>query len=117
MIFTTPENIQDCKNVLSKSLIWLDLAKCIGIYLMIVAHGPLLVNTHARTIIYSFHMPLFFIISGYLYKQLSLVDTFKRDWVRLLLPYLILNLFGLFYGGLQIRMKFPLTIHFLECVL
>lgn len=77
-------------------LLWMDLAKCIGIYLMIVGHGPLLAHTYARTIIYSFHMPLFFIISGFFYKKYSFIDTIKRDWIRLLLPYFILNLLGLF---------------------
>lgn len=36
-----------------------------------------------------FHMPLFFIISGYLYKRRSLKDTIIRNSSKILLPYFI----------------------------
>ncbi len=46
-------------------------------------------------IVYAFHMPLFFIISGMLYKQPdSLKDYIKRRTKSLLLPYFV---FGMFY--------------------
>lgn len=77
--------------------LWVDIAKCIGIYLMIIGHGPLLEDTFGRIVIYSFHMPLFFFLSGYLYKHTSFRETIKKDWRRLLIPYLYLNTIGLIF--------------------
>ena len=45
---------------------WIDWSKSIAIFLVIWGHVPMQSETH--TIIYSFHMPLFFLISGYLYN-------------------------------------------------
>lgn len=44
---------------------WIDYAKTIGLLLMILGHGNM-VNDEFCHYIYSFHMPLFFIISGLL---------------------------------------------------
>lgn len=41
-----------------------DIAKGLGIILMVAAHA----NIPAKSFIYLFHMPLFFIISGYFFK-------------------------------------------------
>lgn len=69
---------------------WIDWAKTIGIFLVILGHGGL-VNENIRQVIYSFHMPLFFIISGILYKPLSFAVTIKKYYRRLIIPYLIMN--------------------------
>lgn len=69
---------------------WLDVAKMVGILLVVYGHssagGP-----QSITYIYWFHMPLFFMISGYLFKP---VNTFselkfyiKKLAFRLLVPY------------------------------
>lgn len=61
-----------------------DIMKGIGILLMIIGHQtPYLTN-----VIYSFHMPLFFIISGYFFKPAPVALRFKNDFKRLILPYL-----------------------------
>ncbi len=53
---------------------WLDTAKGVGIILVVLAHA--LPKTHFLWIwINQFHMPLFFMISGYLYST-------KPDWKR-----------------------------------
>ncbi len=56
-----------------KRIDWVDLAKGIGILLVVWAHakGP------GANYIYQFHMPLFFLISGYLYSS-------KDSWPRFL---------------------------------
>lgn len=69
---------------------WLDYAKVIGIFLMIYGHGGLCGDL--RNYIFSFHMPMFFFISGMFYKPLSLKDTIRKNWMGLLVPYLLLNL-------------------------
>lgn len=52
-----------------KRLKWIDVLKGIGMYLVILGH------THfaSRGVIYAFHMPLFFLISGmfFSYKKIS----------------------------------------------
>lgn len=70
---------------------WIDHAKSLGILLMVVGH-VWTVDPAVRQVIYSFHMPLFFVISGFLYRQLSLSEHLVRDWRRLLVPYLLINI-------------------------
>lgn len=58
---------------------YIDIAKGTGIILMVLGHIPAFSNNYkfAYKFIYAFHMPLFFIISGYLfaykYKQNQIV--------------------------------------------
>lgn len=62
-----------------------DIAKGIAIIAMIIGH---LGMKHVNMIVYSFHMPLFFILSGYF---LSAKDTFchftKKKFIGLIVPY------------------------------
>ena len=61
--------------VVAKRIIWIDWAKTILIYLMVVGHC--LPAPWESTLIYAFHMPAFFIISGYLYRQHNWWRTVK----------------------------------------
>ncbi|WP_313098785.1 acyltransferase family protein [Epilithonimonas sp.] len=74
-----------------KRIDWIDWAKAIGIFLVVFAHVPF--DREIRNIIYSFHMPLFFIISGFLHKDNSLVKNIKA----LIIPYLIYTSIALFF--------------------
>lgn len=63
-----------------------DIIKGIGILLVIIGHlahgyGVLI------PIIYTFHMPLFFIVSGYFYKEKGVIELLKRDFRLLIVPY------------------------------
>ena len=51
-----------------KHLNWIDLAKGIGIILVLIGHSKFLPIT-LKNYIYSFHMPLFFILSGYVFSN------------------------------------------------
>lgn len=88
-----------CPEYKSNRIVWIDMAKAIGLYLMIAGHGPLL-DKVGDQFVYAFHMPLFFILSGLLYKPRSFGETIKKDWVRLLCPYLIINFICLLVGFL-----------------
>lgn len=68
-------------------IITFDVMKGIGILLMILGHqdGAPLILKH---FIYAFHMPLFFIIAGYLYRIKSINEEIKKDFIRLGVPYL-----------------------------
>lgn len=68
---------------------YIDFARILGLYLMIVGHMNLL-SSSCTTVIYSFHMPLFFIISGMFHKSKSKVVTLKKVYKTLLFPFLII---------------------------
>ena len=74
-----------------KRLLWIDTAKVIGISLMILGHRNLL-DINSTKVIFSFHMPLFFIISGMFWKNINLDKTIKSISKTLLLPFTIIAL-------------------------
>lgn len=83
---------------LSNRFDFIDTAKGIGILLVVIAHvnysQPLL------TIIYSFHMPLFFALSGLLFKPQSygnFVVFLKKKCQTLLCPYVLFYLLSILY--------------------
>jgi len=60
-----------------KEIVWLDYARFVGIFLVILGHSlqripdwkSIEVISYSYDYIYLFHMPLFFVISGYLLKN------------------------------------------------
>lgn len=102
-------------------LAWVDTAKGVGIILMIIGH---LVpsGTFLHRWIYSFHMPLFFILSGFVfnwerYRNVSYRPFLRKKSKQLLLPYLktaiwCFVIFGLISGFLM----FGFTEQFLDLV-
>lgn len=66
----------------------IDALKGSAILLMIVNHVQL-DGAWLGSLIGVFHMPLFFLISGWLYKSRSLKDTIKKNSGKILLPYLV----------------------------
>lgn len=68
-------------------LLWPDICKTIGLYLMVLGHVGLYGADNVIQLIYSFHMPLFFIMSGIFFKQGNL----KKTTIALLIPYLTMN--------------------------
>ena len=71
----------------------IDIVKGIGIFLVVFAH--LNFQEPMQTVIYSFHIPLFFIVSGLLFRR-EKYETWKSFLVRrfhtLILPYLFFAL-------------------------
>lgn len=65
----------------------IDILKGFGIVFMIIAHtyGP---NNYLWDAIYTFHMPLFFITTGYFYKQIKIQDLFHKNFKQLIVPYI-----------------------------
>lgn len=74
----------------SNRIIGLDYLKVFGIYLMVLGHSPYLPDT-IEAIIYSFHMPLFFFISGFLYKEGTIKHIIKSSFCSLIVPYILIN--------------------------
>lgn len=65
--------------------VWIDIVKTICIICMVIGHCGSFGSNLIHDTIYSFHMPLFFIVSGFLWKPHGLLYDFKR----LLLPMLL----------------------------
>lgn len=66
-----------------------DVLKGIGILLVFVAHTFV---KGVSSYIMTFHMPLFFIISGYFYKPRPIVKQIKADSRRLIVPFLFISI-------------------------
>jgi len=82
----------------------IDFLKGFGITLMIMGHIP--VYPIVSRYIYQFHMPLFFIVSGFLYKkkEKNKFTELLLKWLkRLLIPYFLFSLLGyiLWYAILE----------------
>lgn len=67
----------------------LDITKGIGILLVIIGHCGSIPYMPIRHLIFTFHMPLFFLVSGYLYKAKNTKEALKKDFCNLMIPYLI----------------------------
>lgn len=62
-------------SIQSKRDLTADIAKGIGIILVLIGHTP----TNMTTWIYAVHMPLFVFISGWFYKKRSERKNFQKD--------------------------------------
>lgn len=83
----------------------LDIAKGIGIFLVVYAHA----YSPFYKYIVQFHMPFFFIISGYLYNEKSDIKSYMIKKVkRLYIPYVFWNLIGMCILAIISSEKYPL---------
>jgi len=77
---------------MSKRLEYVDIAKGIGILLVVMGHNDFsLVSPFFYKFIYAFHMPLFFFVSGMFFKaELPFLTVVRRRFDSLLKPYLFI---------------------------
>ncbi|MEE1082583.1 MAG: acyltransferase family protein [Paludibacteraceae bacterium] len=75
----------------SRRLPYLDHSRVLGAYLVILGHILPYDNVIPRMYIYSFHMALFFIISGLLHKENGTIQI-KKYFRTLILPVIFFNL-------------------------
>lgn len=69
---------------------WVTLAKCIGLYLMVLGHMEL-VSPGMSAYIYTFHMPLFFILSGmFTSRNTDKKTVCEKLYRRLIIPFIII---------------------------
>lgn len=88
------EEIVKKENKENKRIAWIDYLKAIGIFLVVIGHSNPLASI--RKWIYSFHMPLFFIVAGLTFNPERYNNTkefVKHKAKTILLPYLMINLF------------------------
>ena len=86
---------------MDRRIYWVDFAKSFGVFLVFWGHTLLYgggqFGNDVNKIIYSFHMPMFFILSGYVAKPESTPfrQFVKKRFARVLLPALILYIITL----------------------
>lgn len=87
---------------------FVDIAKVIGIFLVVLGHYVFYLNLMPYTFnsiwiielcITLFHMPLFFIISGMLYKPCNIATTWHKCIQQLLKPYVYISLICILFGS------------------
>ena len=71
-----------------KRVLWIDICKGITIFLVVLGHMSGIPSI-LRSIIFSFHMPIFFLLNGYLIRHYRIKDTFTRSLKTLIKPYVI----------------------------
>lgn len=75
----------------SKRVNWIDYAKAIGIILVIIGHVPS--NNGMTDWLYSFHMPLFFFLTGITLKARGGYKEYINKLAKkILLPYILYSL-------------------------
>lgn len=82
-----------------KRIYYLDIAKGIGVILMILGHVPDL-SMPSRQFVTSFHMPLFFVISGMIIcatgeDSRNMCEILKRKFCSIMIPYFIFSVLSL----------------------
>lgn len=96
-----------------KRMDWVDIAKGITIIFMIIGH-TVPISSGVYTFIFSFHMPLFVILSGITYRSLKNIKSFwlniKKYFKRLFIPYLITLLICRLLRDIQYYGVFNLSI-------
>lgn len=66
---------------------YIDVAKGVGIILVILGHS-MYGNVFLKNVIYSFHMPFFFMLSGYFLNfERSIKSSVQKSFRMLLIPY------------------------------
>lgn len=91
--------------MIKKRLNYIDIAKAIGIMCVIIGH-TVSSDTESKRIIYAFHMPLFFMLSGMLTKPIdqqshnNLKSYVIKKLRMLMLPYAI---WGLVYASFSFK--------------
>lgn len=87
-------------------LLYIDILKAFGIFLVILGH-VLNDNKHPVShFIYSFHMPLFFALSGVFFvykKEIQLKELIRKRWKSMLKPYLFFYIITFLYWALVER--------------
>jgi len=80
--------------------VWIDIAKGIAIILVILGNMEGLPFS-VRKVIYSFHIPLFMIINGYLIQGYDVKNVFIKSCKSLLKPYIIVCFLASIIGRLM----------------
>jgi len=81
------------KNIVKREkIIWVDNLKGLAIIAVVIGH----IASPVSNFIYAWHIPLFFFVSGLLINgDRSIKESFKKDFKRLIIPFIIFSIVGL----------------------
>ncbi|ESS74094.1 acyltransferase [Methyloglobulus morosus KoM1] len=84
-------------------LFWLDNLKAFGVFLVVFGH--LIPESYLKQYIYSFHVPLFFFISGFLFDRTkySFKQYLRKKLNTLLVPYFCFAIFSYLFWFFVVR--------------
>jgi fucose 4-O-acetylase-like acetyltransferase len=87
---------------MSKRIETIDIARGIGILMVVLAHNDFgYISPYGHEVIYSFHMPLFFFLSGYFIKTDNpFLEFAKKRFHSLLKPFLF-TLFMIYFASVS----------------
>lgn len=79
----------------------IDIARGLGILLVVAGHNWIFLSSKGELyrIIYSFHIPLFFILAGVVFdSNKSFIQTINEKFISLLVPYFLTGFTALFFS-------------------
>src|ERR1700691_516230 len=82
------------RHSITKRVSWIDI--CRGIAIILVLYGHLFNSDNQRYLIYAFHMPLFFFISGLVFKPtagMPIRSVTIKYIKQLMIPYYLFAIF------------------------
>ncbi len=77
----------------SKRLDWIDVSKAFGVSLVILGH-LVIFNYHTFRFIFAFHMPFFFVVAGFVWKEKPWKVFLQKCCRYYLLPYVLVLVLG-----------------------
>lgn len=83
-------------NKATKRKTWIDITRILCMFIIITGHTPCYENT-VLAYLTTFHVAVFFIISGYLYHPQSLRKEIVKSFKSLMIPYIILGITNIAY--------------------
>lgn len=72
---------------------WIDICKALAIYCMVLGHTG--TSRQISTVIHVFHMPVFFVLSGYCFNEIknsNMLAFIKKRFLTLIVPYFIFGI-------------------------
>ena len=94
-----------------KRITYIDIAKALALFFVVLGHLP--IKQPAFNFIFSFHMPLFFILSGMtlnIYKY-NFIDFIKKKAKQIIIPYIIFSIIGVIICYFIPDWKNGITMH------
>lgn len=83
---------------------WIDTLKFIGMFYIYIGHLGA-ASGKLYPFVFSFHVPLFFFMSGLLYKKreglLGLANKIRNSFVKIIIPYIVFSLIGVFIYAIK----------------
>lgn len=76
----------------NKRILWIDLTRAVGMLLIIWGHSLMNPNDWLGSMIFAVNVPIFFVLSGYLYHSQTLKKQIYKLFYNLIIPYISISL-------------------------